>query len=147
MGRPPFADNAPSVSPWKPWTVETTRERPRRGAPELQRCLGRLGPRARKEHAGQPRGRAPEQLLREQTRQERHPELHRARVLELERLDERGPHAGVVATDVEHPEAAEDVEVAPALRVVHVLALGPRPDTVEADRAQHAHELRLMVRP
>ena len=56
---------------------------------------------------------------------------------------ERGADARVVAADVVHPEAAEHVEVAVAVGVVEVGAVGARPGAVEADRAQDAHELRV----
>ena len=70
-------------------------------------------------------------------------ELDGAGPLELERLDERVAHARVVAADVEHPEAAEHVEVAVALVVPEVGALGAGPAAVEADRPQQLHELRV----
>ena len=79
-----------------------------------------------------------EQLLREQRRQRRDAELHRAGQVELERLDERRADARVVAADVEHPEAAEHVEVALAVGVAEVRALGARPRAVEADRPEDA---------
>ena len=52
-------------------------------------------------------------------------------------------HPRVVSPDVVHPEPAEPVEVAVPLGVVEVRALGARPAAVEADRAQHSHELRV----
>src|SRR5207248_5225131 len=82
----------------------------RRRAAELQRGLDRLGARAREEHALEPRGRTPQQRLGEQARQRGDSELDRAGQLELERLDERGPDARIVAADVVHPEATEHVE-------------------------------------
>src|SRR5437773_1897211 len=48
-----------------------------------------------------------------------------------------------VAADVEHAEPAERVEVAVAVRVPEVGALGPRPAAVETDRPQQPHELRV----
>ena len=115
----------------------------RRGAAELERRLDRLGAGAREEHALEPRRRAREQRLREQAGQRGDAELHGAGRLELERLDERRADARVVAADVVHPEAAEQVEVAVAVGVEEVGAVGARPGAVEADRAQHAHELRV----
>ena len=115
----------------------------RRRAAELQRRLDRLGAGAREEHALEPRRRAAQQLLGEQRRQRRGAELHRAGQVELERLDERGAHARVVAADVEHPEAAEQVEEAVAVGVPEVRALGAHPRAVEADRLEHARELRV----
>ena len=115
-----------------------------RGAAELERRLDRLGARAREEHALEPRRRAPEQLLGEERRQRRGAELHRAGQVELERLDERGAHARVVAADVEHPEAAEHVEELVA--VARPRGTRPRRAThvaVEADRLQDARELRV----
>ena len=123
----PFAESEPSVSPWKPCSARDDARAPGRRAAELQRRLDRLGARAREEHALEPRRRAADQLLGEQRRQRRCAELHRAGQVELERLDERRAHARVVAADVEHPEAAEHVEVLVAARVPEVRALGARP--------------------
>src|SRR5207248_6525893 len=58
-----------------------------------------------------------------------------------ERLDERFADARVVTPDVEHPEAAEQVEEAVAGVVPEVGAFGARPRAVESDRPQHAREL------
>jgi hypothetical protein len=55
----------------------------------------------------------------------------------------RSPDAGVVAPDVEHPEAAEHVEVPAAFVVEQVGALGASPAPVEADRLEHPRELRV----
>src|SRR5581483_1399747 len=56
-------------------------------------------------------------------------------------FDECGADGAVVAADVVHPEAAEQVEVARPLAVVQVRAFCARPRPVEADRAQDADEL------
>ena len=135
--------SAPSVRPWKPCSHETTRVRPVAARPSLSAASTASVPGAREEHAGKPLRRPLQQLLGEQSRQQRHAELHRPGRRELEHLDERGAHARVVAPDVEHAEAAEHVEVAPVVLVVEVLTLGASPDAVEADRLQHAHELRV----
>src|SRR5438552_4783459 len=115
----------------------------RRAAAELERRFHRLGSRAREEDAREPRRRAAEQLFGQESRQQRDTELHRARGLELERLDERSADPRVVPPGVEHPEAAEQVEVPVAFAVEQVLTLRARPDAVEADRPQHLHELRV----
>ena len=88
-------------------------------------------------------GDALQQLLGEQRWQDRRPELHGAGRLQLELLDERRADARVVAADVEHPEAAEHVEVAVPVSVPEVLPLRARPDPIEADRLQDARELRI----
>src|SRR5262249_30651504 len=62
---------------------------------------------------------------------------------ELERLDEGSADARVVAAHVEHPEAAEHVEIAAALVIPQVGTLCPRPCAIEADRLQHPGELRV----
>ena len=82
---------------------------PRRGAPELQRCLDGLGSGAGEEHALESRRRALEQLFRQQSGQEGHTELDRAGGVELERLDQRRANPRVVPPDIEHPEAAEQI--------------------------------------
>src|SRR6185437_10845014 len=116
---------------------------PGRRAPELQRRFDGLGARAREEHASKRRRRAFEQLAREQARQRRDAQLYLPRRLQLERLDDRRPDPRVVASNVVHPETAEQVEIAPPVGVVEVRALGPRPAAVEADRLQQADELRV----
>ena len=115
----------------------------RRCAAELERRLVRLGAGAREEAALDARRRAREQRVGEQPgeRGDAHRE-HPGRV-ELERFDQRGADAAVVAADVVHPESAEQVEVARSVAVVEVRAFGARPRAVEADRAQNADELRI----
>ena len=71
------------------------------------------------------------------------PSREHPRRLEPECLDERGADSRVVAADAVHPEAAEQVEETRPVGVVEVRALGARPGAVEADRPQHAHELRV----
>ena len=94
-------------------------------------------------HALDPAAGEPDQLLCEQAGKERRPHREHPGRLEPERLGERGADTRVVAADAVHPEAAEQVEVARAVRVVEVRALGARPRAVEADRSQHPHELRV----
>jgi hypothetical protein len=115
----------------------------RRRSPQLQRRLDRLGARAREEGPLDARRRAAQQLLGEQGGQHVHTELHRARPLQLERLDKRVAHARVVPPYVEHPETAEQVEVAVAVGVPEVRALGTGPAAVETNRPQELHELRV----
>ena len=115
----------------------------RRCASELDRRLDRLRAGAREQHALQPRRRAADQLLRKQRRQRRRAELHRSRQVELERFDERCANARVVAPDVEHPEAAEHVEVLVAALVPEVRALRACPLAVEADLLENPRELRV----
>ena len=114
-----------------------------RRPPELDRRLDRLGTRAREESAAEARRRAAQQLLRQQSRPLRDAEGDAAGQLEVEPLVQRRPHARVRAADVVHPEPAEQVEEAVAVRVVEVRTLAARPAAVEADRPQHAHELRV----
>ena len=114
-----------------------------RGAAELDRGLDRLRAGAREDHLAERGGRTAQELLGQQRRERVDAELHRARALKLERLDQRLADARVVAAHVEHPEAAEHVEVAVAVRVPEVGALGARPAAVEADRAQQPDELRV----
>src|SRR3982751_5397655 len=140
------ADSAPSVRPWKPCSAErtrgrrvaarpsliaastasvpelTNRTRPSRGGPRrpraaLDRPPARPRPGVDEQDAAEPRRQPAQQLLGEQAGERRDAELHRPGRLQLHRLDERRAHAPVVAADVEHAEAAEDVEVARA-RVV-----------------------------
>ena len=116
---------------------------PGRCAAELDRGLDRLGARAREQAALDAAAGERDQLLREQAGEERRPHREHPGRLELECLDERGADPRVVPADAVHPEAAEQVEVARAVRVVEVRALGARPRAVEADRPQHPRELRV----
>ena len=113
------------------------------GAADLDRRLDRLGARAREQDASEPARRALEQRLGERARGLRDPERDPAGELEVERLVQRRPDARVGAADVVHPEAAEHVQEAVAVRVVEVGALAAGPVPVEADRPQHAQELRV----
>ena len=139
----PFTDSEPSVSPWKACSTQTTRCALRRRTAELDRRLDRLGAARREERLPDRRRRAADELLGEQRRDRRDPHLRRVRRLALHRLDEPVAHARVRAADVEHPEPAEPVEVALAVRVVEIGALGARPVAVEPDRPQHADHLRV----
>ena len=117
----------------------------RRRAAELDRRLDRLGAAVREQRLPDRRGRAADELLGEQRRHRRHAHLRRVRGLDLHRLGEPVADARVVPPDVEHPEAAEPVEIAVAARVVEIGALGARPVAVEPDRPQHADHLRVHV--
>src|SRR2546430_11456681 len=69
-------------------------------------------------------------------------ELHRARSVELEHFDQCGADPRVVSAHVEHSESTEQIQVAVAAGVVKVLALGTRPNAIEADRSEeHTSEL------
>ena len=115
----------------------------RRRTAELQRCLHGLGAGACEEHPLEPRGRSLEQGFGEQAGKSGDAELHGAGRLQLERLDERGADARVVAADVVHPEAAQHVEEPVAVLVEEIGAVRAGPRAVESDRLQHAHELRV----
>ena len=132
----PDAESAPSVSPWKPCSTETTRVRPVAARPILI-AASTASVRAREQHAFEPRGDAAAAPRRGAPGRADDAERDLPRRVELERLDERGPHARVVAADVVHPEAAEPVEVARALGVVQVRALGARPARSKPIVLQH----------
>ena len=112
-----------------------------RRTPDLDRRLDRFRAGAREEHAPEARGRSLQQLVGEDRPQRVDAERELPRRVEVERFPERGLHPRVVAADVVHPEAAEPVEIAVAVGVVEMRALGAGPAAVEADGAQHAHEL------
>ena len=116
---------------------------PGRGAPDLDRRLDRLAAGAREQATLDPASGEPDQSLGEQAGEERRPHREHPGRLELERFCERGADPRVVPSDAVHPEPAEQVEVARPVRVVEVRAVGARPRSVEADRAQHPHELRV----
>ena len=115
----------------------------RRRAPDLDRGLDRLRPGAREQDSPEARGRPLQQLVGEDRAERVDAERELSRRVELERLLERRLHPRVVAPDVVHPEPAQPVEVAVAVGVVQMGAFGARPAAVEADRAQHPHELRV----
>ncbi len=117
----------------------------RRGAAQLERGLDRLGAAGGEERLADRRGRAPDELLGEERRDEGDAHLRRVRRLPLHRLDQPVAHARVRAADVEHAEAAQPVEVAVPVGVVEVRALGAGPVAVEPDRAQDTHHLRIDV--
>ena len=114
---------------------------PRGRAAELQRRLDSLGARAREQHPSE-RGRGALQERRgKQTGQRRDAELHFPGRLELERLDQGCADSRIVAPDVVHPEASEEIEISRSVRVVEVRPLGPSPPPVKADRPQQPDEL------
>ncbi len=139
----PFAESDPSVSPWKPWSHETTRARPVAARPSLSAASTASVPLLVKRQRSIRPPAMPIELLGEQAGQERRPHREHPRRVEPERLDERGADARVVAADVVHPEPAEHVEIAVAVGVEEVRALGARPRAVEADRLEDARELRV----
>ena len=138
-----FAESEPSVRPWKPCSAESTRERFVAARPSFKAASTASVPELVKSTRSSRAGVRCEQRLGEEPRQRRDAELDRSRCLELERFDQRRADARVVAADVVHAEAAEHVEVAVAVSVEEVRAVGARPRPVEPDRAQHAHELRI----
>ncbi len=118
---------------------------PRRSPRVFERRLDGLGPGAREDDAAERGREALEQRARQPARVRRDAELRGERQVGRERVGQRGPHGGVRAADVEHPEPADEVEVAAARVVDEVGAFAAHPGPVEADRAQHAHELRVHV--
>ena len=141
----PFTESEPSVSPWKACSTQTMRWRPVAARPSLIAASTDSVPLLREQRLADRGRRAPDQLLGQQRRHRRDPHLRRVRRLALHRLDEPLAHARVRPADVEHPVAAEPVEVALAVRVEEVRALGSRPVAVEADRPQHPDHLRVHV--
>ena len=119
---------------------------PRRRAPQLDRRLDSLGARAREKHLAQARRGAREQRLRQQPGQRRDAELDRVRHLELHRLHQGRSHPRVVPPHVEHPEAAQQIEKAIPVDVVEMRTRRALPLTVEPDRPQDLHELRVDAR-
>ncbi len=113
------------------------------GAADLDRRLDGLRAGAREERSPQQLGRPREQRLGEQSGERTDAERELARRVELERLDESGTYARIVAADVVHPEAAQPIEVAGSLGVVQMRALRTSPCPVVADRPQHPHVLRV----
>ena len=108
----PFTESEPSVSPWKACSTQTTRGRRVAARPSLSAASTDSVPLVREERLADRRRRTADELLGEERRDRRDPHLRRVRRLELHRLDEPVAHTRVVAADVEHPEAAEPVEVA-----------------------------------
>ena len=115
-----------------------------RAAGELQRRLDRLGAAVAEVDAIHP-GRAREQLLGEQPREQRQVELHHVGELGVEDVVQRLPDDRVVAPDAVDAEARQEVEIAVAVDVVVPRAARLGEDAVEADRAQGSRHLRVEV--
>ena len=139
----PDAESAPSVSPWKPRSTETTRVRPVAARPILIAASIASVPELEKKTRPSLAGARPSSSSARIAPSALTPSPELPRRTELERLLERSLHPRVVAPDIEHPEPAQPVEVAVAVPVVQVRAFRARPAAVEADRAQHPHELRV----
>jgi hypothetical protein len=114
-------------------------------ARELDRRLDRLRPGAREHRVAEVLRRAREQLLGQDARQQRDPELREVRRVRCQRRFDLRPHARVVAPDREDAVAGEHVEVAIAAGVDQVRALGAAPAAVEPQRAQDPPELRVQM--
>ena len=115
----------------------------RRCAPELECRLDRFAARVREQATFDSAAGERDQLLGQEAGKKRRPQREHSGCLELERLAECRPDARVVAADAVHPEATEQVEEPCPVGVEEVCALGAGPRPVEADRAQHPHELRV----
>ena len=139
----PFAESDPSVSPWKPWSSETTRSRPVAARPSFTAASTASVPVLVKSTRASRSGVRASSASASSGGSGEAPSCTEPGKIELERLDQRRADARVRAPDVEHPEAAEHVEVAVALVVPEVGALAASPGAVEADRLQHARELRV----
>ena len=138
-----LAESAPSVSPWKPCSAESTRERPVAARPSLIAASTDSAPELVKRTRSTEAGARRSSSSASSAGSDVDAELDRSGPLELERLDERLADTRVVAADVEHAEAAEQVEIAVAVVVPEVRALRAGPAAVEADRPQQLHELRV----
>ncbi len=113
-------------------------------AGELDGRLHRLGAGIAEKGALHAR-QAGQQLLRQDAGQQRDVELHQPRQLCVQHLAQGRGHRGVVASQGEDAEAAQQVEVAAARHVVEVRALAAREVDVVAQSLQHAHQLRVQV--
>ena len=115
------------------------------GARDLDRRLDRLGAAVRGHDRRHARGRAPDQLLGEHPAQERHAELRQVAGAGGEHRLDRRDRLGMVAADREHAVAAEEVQVALAVRIDQVGAVAADPHLVEAERAHDAPHLRVQI--
>src|ERR1700728_2339834 len=88
---------------------------------------------------------AVQQLASEDAREEGSIHLDEARQVPVDRLVQRRLHDRMGTTEGEDAEATEEVEVAAARLVEEVGALTALVEAVEADRAQHADQLRVDV--
>ena len=90
------------------------------GTGELQRPLDRLRAGAGQHHGVERRRRAGDQLLGEQPRQRRDPELGKVGGVGVEHPVQLRLHVRVIAPEREHAVAAEQVQVAVAIAIDQV---------------------------
>ncbi len=110
------------------------------GAAELDRRLHRLGAGIAEEQLVEPRH-PRRQPLGEQPGEQRDIELHHAGEFAVQHLFEGGDHRRVVAAHGEHAETAEQVEIAVAVAVEQIGALGADVIGIEPDGLEHAQKL------
>ncbi len=101
------------------------------GAGDLHRRLDRLRTRVRRHHRGDAARSAGEQLLGQDTAQERHPELRQVGGSRGQQLVDGRDHVRVIASEREHAVARDQVEVALAVGVDQVRAVAADPGPIE----------------
>ena len=148
----PFPEFLPAVEGQRP--VAETVERvirvedpvPLRGVSrELDRGLHGLRSGITQETAPDALMRPPHQGLRQQAGQQRRVQLHEVREVQLERVVQGLLNHGMATPEREDAEAGQEVEIALAAAVVQVRAFAAHVETVESERLQHLHELRVEV--
>jgi hypothetical protein len=82
-----------------------------------------------------------QQPFREDACERRHVHLHQVRKFGIEHASQRFAQSGVIASDGEDAEAAQQVEIARAFSVVEVLASAATKPDVVADRLEDANHL------
>ncbi len=116
-----------------------------RGAGKLERAFDGFRAAVAKENGVEMRRRALGQRFREQPAQERAIHLHHVRQVELEHVADRLLHRRMVAADVEHGIAAQEVEVIPPIHVVKIGAFRARIDLVKTDHPLRCHQRAIEV--
>ncbi len=111
---------------------------------ELDRGFNRFGSRIGEEHLVEI-GRLGEQPLCQHAGERRHVHLHEVGQFRVQDAFERGPQCRMVPADAEHPEAAEEIEIARSGPVIEILADAAREADIVADGPEHPNHLLIKV--
>jgi hypothetical protein len=103
------------------------------GAGELDGSLNGLGSRVAEEHALDLGGTALDELLGQESGQQRAVHLHHVRQVRVDCLMQGVFDGGVAASEREDPESAQEVKVALARLVVEVAAFGAHVEPVHTE--------------
>ena len=118
---------------------------PGRGANEFDRGLNAFGAGIGEERLFKMRH-AREQALGQHACQRRNIHLHKVGKFAVENLAQRVVHAGIIASDGEHAQPAQEVKIFGALAIPQILPLTAHEAGIIADGLEHPHHLLVHVR-